>query len=157
MCDPITVIASFRNAGITLRLELNRLTVCCVNIDQCHCLFNSMEVMAIAASGGADTGDTLIDGCTVETVSGREGLQIFDDESVILFADEEDDGLVGETIMITFLMRFVRSIGGRRSCLKRVEGQTSKFEKLTQGGAFLSWMGLSACRTLIGWIIVQVR
>jgi hypothetical protein len=72
MCDPIIVIASFRNAGITLRLELNGLAVCCVNIDQCCCRFNSMEVMAIAASGGADTEDHLLDGCAVETVSGWE-------------------------------------------------------------------------------------
>jgi hypothetical protein len=42
--NPINVIASFRNAGTTLRVGRNTLSTWYVGIDQCHCLPSSAEV-----------------------------------------------------------------------------------------------------------------
>jgi hypothetical protein len=57
----------------------------------------------------------------VEASSGPDSLQILDDGGVILPAGGEDDGLLDETILVTFLMRSFVSIGRRLICLKRVE------------------------------------
>jgi hypothetical protein len=57
--NPIHVIASFQNAGLTSRLGPDGLATCYVDIDQCRCVLNSAEVIAAVAPDGCrqDTGN----------------------------------------------------------------------------------------------------
>jgi hypothetical protein len=79
MCDRIKLIPSFCTAGVTSRLEPDGLAGCYVNIDQCHCLFDSMEEMAIVAPSRADTGSPRRDAHAVAAVCAAAWIQILDD------------------------------------------------------------------------------
>jgi hypothetical protein len=78
----------------------------------------------------------------VETSSGPEWLQIHDDEAIFLPAGDQADGLLDETIWITFLMRSFVSIRRRSICLERVEREKD-FEKAASWRHFVMYQFVS--------------
>jgi hypothetical protein len=43
-CNPVNIIASFCDAGITLHLDKDALPVCHIDIEQCRCLLHQLDV-----------------------------------------------------------------------------------------------------------------
>jgi hypothetical protein len=48
-CDPVNIIASFRNAGMMPHLDEEASPMCHVDIEQCRCLLHQFEVSSISA------------------------------------------------------------------------------------------------------------
>jgi hypothetical protein len=56
-CNPVNVIASFRNAGIVLHLESTGVAVCYVDEYQCRCLLHHFEAPFAAIEARQHDGD----------------------------------------------------------------------------------------------------
>jgi hypothetical protein len=86
-CNPIYIIASLRNAGITFRLDAMGNPVCYINLQQCRCLLQPLQTTGVSvdAEEQGHGGET----SHVEDSDVPIWLQILDEEASQFLAEKE--------------------------------------------------------------------
>jgi hypothetical protein len=84
----VNIVASFRNAGITLRLDEEALPMCHVDIQHCRCLLRQLDVLSTSAqeAGAEPLGE-------VSESDERNvplWLQMLDAEAALLLEEEDE-------------------------------------------------------------------
>jgi hypothetical protein len=87
-CNPVNMVASFRNADIILHLDKEALPMCHIDIEQYHCLLHQLNVPSTSAQEAGAEPPGEVNECDARNVP--LWLQILDAEVALLL--EEEDG-----------------------------------------------------------------
>jgi hypothetical protein len=86
-CNPVDVIASFRNAGIAVHLD-DGMVMCHVDIDECRCLLGQVDFFS--ASAQKDVAQSHNEMNESDEANVPLWLQILDEDAALLLDEDQE-------------------------------------------------------------------